>query len=108
MEAAGFRSDYTIFNVLIEAAAMRTRFDVADHAFEQMLKEGIAPSSYTLMILIKRHGREGNVAKAGELLQKLPAQYGFKVTANVYSAYIGVCVQHNQLDTALKVLEKMQ
>jgi len=108
MEAAGFRSDYTIFNVLIEAAAMRTRFDVADSCFEQMLKEGIAPSSYTLMILIKRHGREGNVAKAGELLETLPARYGFKVSANVYSAYITVCVQQNQLHLALKVYEKMK
>ena len=80
MEAAGFRSDYSIFNVLIEAAAIRSRFDVADMAFNQMLAEGLTPSSYTLMILIKRHGREGNVQKAGELLHTLPEKYGFKVS----------------------------
>jgi pentatricopeptide repeat protein len=108
MEAAGFRSDYTIFNVLIEAAAMRTRFDIADNCFEQMLREGIAPSSYTLMILIKRHGREGNVAKAAELLETLPARFGFKVSPNVYSAYITVCVQQNQLGQAMKVYDKMK
>merc|ERR1719456_1711071 len=60
------------------------------------------------MILIKRHGREGNVAKAGELLDSLPGKFGFKVSANVYSAYITVCMQHNQLALALKVFDKMK
>jgi pentatricopeptide repeat protein len=108
MEAAGFRSDYSIFNVLIEAAAIRSRFDVADMAFNQMLAEGLTPSSYTLMILIKRHGREGNVQKAGELLHTLPEKYGFKVSANIYSTYITVCIQHNQLQAAFKVFEQMK
>merc|ERR1719352_1103268 len=91
MEAAGFQADYSIYNVLIEAAAMRQRFEIADSAFEQMLESGIPPSSYTLMILIKRHGREGNVERAGNLLRTLPEKYGFKVGTNVYSCYITVC-----------------
>jgi len=108
MEAAGFQADYSIFNVLIEAAAMRQRFEIADSAFEQMLASNIPPSSYTLMILIKRHGREGNVERAGALLRTLPEKYGFKVGTNVFSCYITVCIQHNQLSTALQVYEQMK
>ena len=33
MEDAGFQADYSIYNVLIEAAAMRQRFEIADSAY---------------------------------------------------------------------------
>jgi pentatricopeptide repeat protein len=67
----------------------------------------INPNSYTLSILIKRFGRQGDLTKAFELVYELPRKYGFRANAHVWTCLISACVTHGELHTAESVLNAM-
>jgi pentatricopeptide repeat protein len=104
----GFPSDVIIFNTILDACCSRDRFAMCDHLYEQMLSEGIKPTNFTLTVLIKRHGREGNVAKAFKVMETLPAQFGFKANLQAYTCLISACVMNRQMPKAINVLEGLK
>jgi pentatricopeptide repeat protein len=68
----------------------------------------IQPNSYTLSILIKRFGRQGDLSKAFQLVDQLPRRFGFRANAHVWTCLISACVAHGRLQTAECVFESMR
>lgn len=108
IQRSGFPADVIIFNTILDACCSRDRFAMCDHLYEQMLSEGITPTNFTLTVLVKRFGREGNVAKAFEVMETLPAQYGFKANLQAYTCLISACVMNRQMPKAISVLEGLK
>ena len=100
--------DLVIYNTLLDGC-VKTRFhDVCDKLLDDMVNEwGISPNSYTLSILIKRFGRQGDLLKAFELVDQLPRQFAFRANAHVWTCLISACISHGRLATAESVFSAM-
>merc|ERR1719263_2365770 len=111
MESArrrGFPADVIIFNTILDACSSRDQFELCDKLFTQMVDEGVKPTNFTLTVLIKRFGREGNVNKAFDLSETLPGEHGFKANAQAHTCLISACVINKQMGKAMKVFERMK
>jgi pentatricopeptide repeat protein len=111
MESArrrGFPADVIIFNTILDACSSRDKFQMCDKLFAQMVEEGVRPTNFTLTVLIKRYGREGNVNKGFELIDNLPQEHGFKANAQAHTCLISACVINKQMSRAMKVFERMK
>ena len=100
--------DLVIYNTLLDGC-VKTRFhEVCDRLLADMISEwGISPNSYTLSILIKRFGRQGELTKAFELVDQFPRKYSFRANAHVWTCLISACVSHGRLTTAESVFRAM-
>ena len=68
----------------------------------------IFPNSYTLSILIKRFGRQGDLARALELVEVWPRRYGFRANAHVWTCLISACVTLGRMHTAECIFSSMK
>jgi len=108
MLAEGLTPDLVIYNTLLDGC-VKTRYnDVCDKLLNDMVKEwNINPNSYTLSILIKRFGRQGDLDKAFQLVELFPRKYGFRANAHVWTCLISACVSHGRFSLAESVCAAM-
>jgi pentatricopeptide repeat protein len=68
----------------------------------------IAPSNFTLTILIKMFGRIGNLQQAFLLVHELPKRYGFQINAHVYTCLMSACIANKEYSKSVEVFECMK
>lgn len=107
MTDAGIAIDVIAYNTLLDGAAGHDAFARCDEVFARMLAEKVQPTDYTLQVMIKRHGREGQLAQAEELLRTLPAKYGFAASTRACTCLLSACVANGALGKAVAVVERM-
>jgi len=101
------KPDEIMYNSLLDGCAKNNLFDEGMSLFEEMQKEGIAPSNFTLSIVVKLLNRCRKIEQAFDLVRDLPKQYRFKPNLHVYTNLIQGCIGNRQLPRALTVLETM-
>jgi pentatricopeptide repeat protein len=108
MLGEGLTPDLVIYNTLLDGC-VRTRYhDICDKLLNEMLNHwSIHPNSYTLSILIKRFGRQGDLLRAFQLVDSFPRQFGFRANAHVWTCLISACVAHGFVNTAEIVFRSM-
>merc|ERR1719409_2492110 len=84
---------------------MRT---LTETIFSDMEDAGIAPSNFTLSILVKLYGRCRELERAFEVVETLPKKYAFEVNATVYTCLMSTCISNGRLDKALEVFRTMK
>merc|ERR1719223_75954 len=100
--------DAIVYNTVIDGCSRHDRMDLADMGLEDMNKCGIAPSNFTLGILVKMYGRRRQLQKALEVVNVLPARYGFQPNSQVRTCLMCTCINNNALDTAFEVFEDVK
>jgi pentatricopeptide repeat protein len=101
--------DLVIYNTLLDGCVKTRHTAVCDELLEDMISRWrIFPNSYTLSILIKRFGRQGDLARALELVDVWPKRFGFKANAHVWTCLISACVTHGRLYTAECIFSSMK
>jgi len=111
MESArrtGFAADVIIYNTILDGCSTRDHFGMCDRLYHQMIEDGVKPTNFTLTVMIKRFGREGELDKAFEVAESVPARFGFKPNQQAYTCLISACVMNRSMDKALSVLKKMK
>merc|ERR1719327_926552 len=73
-----------------------------------MIEDGVKPTNFTLTVMIKRFGREGELDKAFEVAETVPARFGFKPNQQAYTCLISACVMNRSMEKAMIVLKKMK
>ena len=101
--------DLVIYNTLLDGCVKTRHPEVCDELLDDMIsKWRIYPNSYTLSILIKRFGRQGDLARALELVDLWPKRFGFRANAHVWTCLISACVTHGRLHTAECIFASMR
>merc|ERR1719316_1758505 len=72
-----FVPDQILYNSLLDGCAKEHRVDEALELLEDMRKSGIAPSNYTLSILVKLMGRSRRLNQAFAIIEELCAEHNF-------------------------------
>merc|ERR550537_658996 len=83
-----FEPDEVMYNSLLDGCAKEHRPDDALKLLSDMKKSGVAPSNYTLSMLVKLMGRCRRLEQAFTLIEEISQEFGLKVNIQVYTCLI--------------------
>jgi len=104
---AKFSPDEVMYNSLLDGCAREQRPDEALKLLDDMRKGGVAPSNYTLSMLVKLMGRCRRLNMAFSLIDDLSSEYGLKVNIQVYTCLIQACFNNRQAAKAVALHNKI-
>merc|ERR1719335_1967141 len=108
MKADGnFAPDEMMYNSLLDGCAKEHRPNDALKLLDEMRKSGVAPSNYTLSMMVKLMGRCRRLKQAFSILEDISREYGLKVNIQVYTCLIQACFNNRQAGKALAVHDQM-
>lgn len=108
MRASGkYAPDEVLFNSLLSGCAKEHRPDEALELLEDMKKSGVAPSNYTLSMLVKLMGRCKRLNQAFTMLEDISREYGLRINVQVYTCLMQGCFNAAQPGKAIALLEKI-
>jgi len=99
--------DEVMFNSLLGGCAKEFRLEEALQLLNDMRKSGIAPSNYTLSMLVKLMCRCRRLDQAFSVLEDISKEYNFRINIQVYTCLIQGCFHNGQFEKALTVYEKI-
>merc|ERR1719310_483172 len=102
-----FAPDEIMYNSLLDGRAKQHRVEQALKLLEDMKENGVAPSNFTLSILVKLMGRARRLNEAFALIEELCALHGFRPNIQVYTCLIQACIHNRQMDKALQLHDTM-
>lgn len=95
--------DEVMYNSLLGGCAKAFRCDDALHLLKDMKETGVAPSNYTLSMLVKLMGRCRRITEAFGILEDISKEHGLKINIQVYTCLIQGCFNCGQTAKALEV-----
>jgi len=104
---AKYAPDEVMYNSLLGGCAKEHRVDEALHLMDDMRASGVAPSNYTLSMLVKLLGRSRNLSKAFAVVESVTKEYGFHLNIQVYTCLIQACFQNRQPTRASLLLDQL-
>jgi pentatricopeptide repeat protein len=108
MKASGKHApDEVRYNSLLSGCAKEHRPDEALQLLEDMRKHNVAPSNYTLSMLVKLMGRCRRINEAFTMLEDISQEYGLKINIQVYTCLIQGCFNAGQAAKAVALHEKI-
>lgn len=107
MQRRGISPDAIVFNSILDGCAHKQMRTLTEHVLKDMEAAGIAPSNFTLSILVKLYGRCNDLDTAFEVTKLYPQRYGFALNAQVYTCLMSACIANGALPRALDVHASM-
>jgi len=104
---AHLKPDEIMYNSLLDGCAQNGMVDEGLDIVEEMQKEGVKPSNFTLSILVKLMSRARKLDKAFSLVEEITKKYHFRPNVHVYTNLIQACCSSQQLSRGMKILEQM-
>jgi pentatricopeptide repeat protein len=99
--------DEVMFNSLLGGCAKEFRLDEALQLVSQMRSYGVAPSNYTLSMLVKLMCRCRKLDQAFKVLEDISREYNFRINVQVYTCLIQGCFHDGKADKAMAVYDKL-
>lgn len=99
--------DEVMYNSLLGGCAKEHRPDQALEILNDMRKFGVAPSNYTLSMLVKLMGRCRRISQAFTVLEDISKEYDLKVNIQVYTCLIQGCFNGGLSDKAIALYDKI-
>jgi len=108
MTAAGKHDpDEILYNSLLDGCAKQHRVDDALGLVEDMYKNHVRPSNFTLSILVKLLGRSRRLNQAFTIVEETCKRFDLQANIHVYTCLLYACFQNRQLPRALKLHDSM-
>merc|ERR1719311_1741021 len=101
------KPDEIMYNSLLDGCASNSLVDEGLNLLEEMQKEGVSPSNFTLSILVKMLNRARRLDRAFALVEEITQRYNFQPNVHVYTNLIQACASNQQLPRGVGVLEQM-
>jgi pentatricopeptide repeat protein len=102
-----YAPDEVMYNSLLGGCAKEHRADDAIALLSDMRKYGVAPSNYTLSMLVKLMGRCRRISEAFTLLDDISKEYGLQINIQVYTCLIQGCFNTGQPHKAVSIHDKI-
>merc|ERR1719158_346239 len=104
---AHLKPDEIMYNSLLDGCAQNNLVDEGLRLLEEMQGEGVAPSNFTLSILVKLMNRARRLDRAFSIVEEITKKYNFRPNVHVYTNLVQACASNQQLPRGMKVLEQM-
>jgi len=100
------KPDEIMYNSILDGCAKEHRTEDALALFDEMKREGVRPSNYTLCTLVKLLGRVRQLTQAFNLVDELRAD-GLRPNIQVYTCLMSACIDNRQLERALQLHDQV-
>jgi len=100
-EQGKYQPDEVMYNSLLDGCARQHLHEGAVQLLDEMREAGVAPSNYTLSILVKILGRARRLNQAFFLVETVPEAYGFRPNVQVYTCLAQACFHNRQVGRAI-------
>lgn len=107
MQRRSISPDAIVFNSILDGCAHKQMRTLTETVLADMESAGIAPSNFTLSILVKLYGRCSDLDTAFHVVDTYPGKYNFKLNAQVYTCLMSACIANTALPRALEVYTRM-
>merc|ERR1719353_2597025 len=101
------KPDEIMYNSLLDGCAQNNLVDEGLRLLEEMQNEGVAPSNFTLSLLVKLLNRARRLDRAFSIVEEISKKYRFHPNVHVYTNLIQACASNQQLHRGMNVLEQM-
>jgi pentatricopeptide repeat protein len=102
-----FMPDEITYNTLLDGCARYGYYERGIALLEDMQRANVAPSNFTLSVLVKLCNRSNRPDVAFELCQDICKKYNLKPNVHVYDNLMHACTQHSDLPRAITVLQQL-
>jgi len=102
-----FRADEMLYNTLLSGCAREQRIADALRIVNEMRDTGIAPSNYTLSMLVKLLGRCKRLGQVFSIVEELTTEFGIRLNIQVYTCMIQACFHNRQPAKALVLFDRL-
>merc|ERR1719310_1038792 len=99
--------DEILYNSLLDGCAKQHRVDDALNLLEDMHKNHVRPSNFTLSILVKLLGRSRRLNQAFTMVEETCKRFDLQANIHVYTCLIYACFQNRQMPRALQLHDSM-
>merc|ERR1719163_1528155 len=99
--------DEILYNSLLDGCAKQHRVDDALKLVEDMHKNNVRPSNFTLSILVKLLGRSRRLNQAFTMVEETCKRFDLQANIHVYTCLIYACFQNRQMPRALQLHDSM-
>jgi pentatricopeptide repeat protein len=107
MQRRGIQPDAILFNSILDGCAHKQMRSLTEMVLKDMQAAGIAPSNFTLSILVKLYGRCNDLEMAFQVVDTYPQKSGFELNAQVYTCLMSACIANGELSRAIDVYDRM-
>merc|ERR1712151_438993 len=94
-------------NTLIDGCARRGWWERGISLLDQVQSAGVAPTNFTLSVLVKLASRCKQPEKAFQLSEDISQKYSFKLNVHVYNNLVQTCMYNSTIQKSLEVFSKM-
>jgi len=101
------KPDGVVYNTILEGCSQAGLVVEGERLFSKMQEEGIAPTNYTLTVMVRLMGQARRADHAFELVESLTHKHRFRANAHVFNALIHACIVSQDLERAMAVFEHM-
>jgi pentatricopeptide repeat protein len=101
------KPDEILYNSLLDGCAQHGLVEEGLRLLEEMQTEGVAPSNFTLSVLVKLMNRARRLDQAFAKVKEISQKYKFKPNVHVYTNLVQACVSNRQLSRAMDTLQTM-
>jgi len=81
---------------------------LSEQVFADMESCNVAPTNFTLAILVKLYGRCHDLDSAFDVVERLSSKYNLEVNAQVYVCLMMACTNNGDIRRALELLPKIE
>mmetsp|Transcript_55728 Transcript_55728/g.99229 ORF Transcript_55728/g.99229 Transcript_55728/m.99229 type:complete len:856 (+) Transcript_55728:158-2725(+) len=99
--------DEVMYNSLLDGCAKQQCLDEALKLLDEMQQNKVAPSNFTLSILVKLLGRSRRLNQAFEMVDTMSKEHGFYVNVQVYTCLLQACINNRQMPRALALHDQI-
>ena len=101
------KPDEILYNCVMDACLRFNKIDKMLEMYEEMIKEGIKPSSITCGIVIKAYGMKGDLNSALNIYYKMKKE-NIEISNITYGCLINACIKNNDLNKAFELYESLK
>jgi pentatricopeptide repeat protein len=106
-QETNLKPDEIMYNSLLGGCAQHSLIDEGLRLLDEMQKEGVQPSNFTLSVLVKLMNRARKLDQAFKSVREITLKYDFKPNVHVYTNLVQACISNHQLSRAMETLEHM-
>merc|ERR1719393_103489 len=90
------KPDEIMYNSLLDGCAQNNLVDEGLRLLDEMQAEGVAPSNFTLSLLVKLMNRARRLDRAFSIVEEISKKYRFHPNVHVYTNLIQGCASNQQ------------
>lgn len=102
----GVRADEIVYNTMLDGCATAGLVAEGEQLLEEMQKDGLAPSNYTLTVMVRLMGQGRRLPRAFEMVDLFFQKHRIRPNSHVYNALIQACLTCRELSRAADVFEQ--